>query len=176
VFANLRCNGPVKLGKLCQRLADDLELALHGGAEHGVLLVVLKAFARREFRQSLGCLLNVVQVLFASSCIDQGLRTFNRITEVGISDSRSNDQVHWPREELLQIFKQPEVCICVASWRQRFELNNKVEVAFAREVTTHCGRPKEFEASNSIAAAHLFERSLLRGDLRNHFYPRFSKV
>jgi len=60
VFANPRSDCLIELGELRQRFADDLELALHGGTEHGVSLVALKTFAGGEFGQSLRSLVDVV--------------------------------------------------------------------------------------------------------------------
>jgi type II secretory pathway component PulJ len=78
-----------------------LYLIRSGGTEHGVLLVTVKAFAGGKLRHIQRSLMDVIKYFLASTCIDQGLCTVDRITEIGVADSRSDDEVYGPPEELL---------------------------------------------------------------------------
>jgi hypothetical protein len=48
VLANARHDFFVQLGELGQRLADNLELPLDGGAQHGIASIIVKRFPGRE--------------------------------------------------------------------------------------------------------------------------------
>jgi hypothetical protein len=62
VFANTSCGRRIALGELSQGLANYFELALHRRAEHRILRVIRERLARRELRDQLRRLRDIIKL------------------------------------------------------------------------------------------------------------------
>ena len=79
VLADPRGKLPVELGELSQRLADNFEFTLHGGAQHGFPCIVGKLLAGCELSEQGYGLLDVEKILLGLKLHIAGPWSFLRI-------------------------------------------------------------------------------------------------
>jgi hypothetical protein len=89
---------------------------------------------------------------FAPSRIEQGPRLLDRLAEIRVLDGGGDDQVDWPPHQPHQRLKQTKVGIGVLPRRQSLEFDEEVVVATLGVEVVSCGRAKQGQAENAVAA------------------------